>query len=32
MCDVNIDKIVVANKISFGKKIFNYFIRYKNDY
>ena len=29
--DVNIDRIVVSNKFSFGKKGFKYFIGYEND-
>ena len=29
--DVNIDRIVVSNNISFVKKCFQYFIRYKNE-
>ena len=27
--NINIDKIVVSNKVSFGKKDFKYFIGYK---
>ena len=30
--DVNIDRIVVTNRVRFGKKGFNYFIGYKNGY
>ena len=35
MDDVNIDKILISNKVSFGKKGYKYFIGYKdnnNDY
>ena len=28
--DININKIVISNKVSFGKKGFNYFIGYKH--
>ena len=28
--NIDITKIVVSNKVSFGKKSFNYFIAYKN--
>ena len=28
--DVNIDKIVISNKVSFGKRGFKYFIGYEN--
>ena len=31
MYDVNIDRIVVSNKVLFGKKSFKYFIGYKDD-
>ena len=30
--DVNVNKVIVSNKVAFGKKAFKYFIRYKNDY
>ena len=30
--DVNIDRIVVSNKVSFGKKVFKSFIGYKDDH
>ena len=30
--DVNMDRIVVSNRISFGKKSFEYFIGYENDF
>ena len=30
MKKINIDKIVVSNKVSFGKKPFKYFIGYKD--
>lgn len=30
--DVNIDRVVISNKIYFGKIGFKYFIGYKNDY
>ena len=29
---VNVNKVIVSNKVAFGKKAFKYFIRYKNDY
>ena len=29
--DINIDRIVISNKIPFGKKDFKYFIGHKND-
>ena len=28
--DININKIVISNKVSFGKKDFKYFIGYKH--
>ena len=28
--NIDINKIVVSNKVSFGKKVFKYFIDYKN--
>ena len=31
ICDVDINKIVVSDKVHFGKKGFKYFIGYKND-
>ena len=30
MKNIDINKIVVSNKVSFGKKIFRYFIGYKD--
>ena len=32
MNDVNIDRIVISNKVSFGKEGFKYFIGYEDDY
>ena len=31
MYDVNIDRILVSNKVPFGKKGFKYFVGYDND-
>ena len=30
--DVNIDRIVISNRVCFGKKGFQYFVGYENDY
>ena len=31
ICDINVDRTVIPNKVLFGKNAFKYFIGYEND-